>query len=821
MSAERKTSAPAAPLSLPSGADSPMDSARDSARDTSPALKLRGGAPDSNPSESKGPGRKLSGLSVADAPRQQQQRFPPTADDEEEMDHKLAQKLGISDSASDGPVSPSRTSFSYAMHPGILKHSEYLPDNQAADGHQQPAAGTPLTPGSVTSLSPTSPFSLGSATSHATSQGSEPRRKVSIAESHAPPSKKMSVASYVSCNSHQSAHHVKAAEHHHGDGRDGRPTENGKTPSIVENGIHKRRSCIEIVYNKVYPDRNIESSSWYLFCKKVRKKDEEAAADAWEPAHWQSVCPYPFCPTYRQFARLVGITLVVLLLWGAAFAVLGDTLAPGGDLFNLAVLTIAAHFGGWLMSLATMPALVGMLLVGILFQNVGLYTVSGDFVEVVSVVRKVALIIILTRAGLDLDPPALRRLLWTVLKIGLLPWLLECVVVAVTMYFFFGMPWIWGFMLGSAVAAVSPAVTVSCLFRLRARGYGTAKGIPTLIIAISGIDDAVSVAGFGIISSILFSHDSLLYQIVQGPLSVVMGLGFGVLWGILAKYVPERNDPFVVPLRVLMLFGGGLIAVLGSEAIGLGGAGPLAVVAAAFVSCYQWTQQGWEVDDNPVATAFEIFWMVFEPILFGLTGTMIKIDQLEPHVVGMVAGCLCIGFALRIVSTIPISYRSGLNTKEKVFVSLSLMAKATVQAALCTVPLDVIRESTDETTTSKESTELAHLFLTVCVVSILMTAPTIAILMTLLGPRLLTKTTVDPEFPENWRRHTRPSLRDISIINEGDEDDDDLGKLSRRSSRRTSASIKDSHSAKYDARSDVTPAAAAATPAPLTTTAVP
>lgn len=53
----------------------------------------------------------------------------------------------------------------------------------------------------------------------------------------------------------------------------------------------------------------------------------------------------------------------------------------------------------------------------------------------------------------------------------------------------------------------------------------------------------------------------------------------------------------MVPLRVLMLFGGGLIAVLGSEAIGLGGAGPLAVVAAAFVSCYSWTQQGWEVDD--------------------------------------------------------------------------------------------------------------------------------------------------------------------------------------------------------------------------------
>lgn len=124
-----------------------------------------------------------------------------------------------------------------------------------------------------------------------------------------------------------------------------------------------------------------------MFCKKVRKKDEEAAADAWEPPHWQAVCPYPFCPTYRQFARFLGLTLVVLLLWGSAYAVLGDTLAPGGPLFSLAVLTIAAHFGGWLISLTTLPALVGMLLVGILFQNVGLFELNGDFVEVVSVLR--------------------------------------------------------------------------------------------------------------------------------------------------------------------------------------------------------------------------------------------------------------------------------------------------------------------------------------------------------------------------------------------------------------------------------------------------
>jgi hypothetical protein len=57
------------------------------------------------------------------------------------------------------------------------------------------------------------------------------------------------------------------------------------------------------------------------------------------------------------------------------------------------------------------------------------------------------------------------------------------------------------------------------------------------------------------------------------------------------------SQPFVVPLRILMLFGGGLIAVLGSESVGYGGAGPLGCITAAFVSCYFWSKQGWEIED--------------------------------------------------------------------------------------------------------------------------------------------------------------------------------------------------------------------------------
>lgn len=289
------------------------------------------------------------------------------------------------------------------------------------------------------------------------------------------------------------------------------------------------------------------------------------------------------------------------------------------------------------------------------------------------------MVIILIRAGLDLDPNALKRLKFTTIKLGLIPWVVEAGVITITGYFFLNLPWSWALMLGVIIAAVSPAVVVPCLFRLRSRGYGVAKGIPTLIIAIAGIDDATSVAIDGIIKSIMFSNDSLTSQIIQGPVSIIGGIGFGVLWGIISNYAPEKFDPFVVPLRILMLLVGGLVSVFGSELIGYGGAGPLACVAAAFVSLVCWSRSGWEIDDNPAATAFEIFWMIFEPILFGITGAQIKINELDPQIVSIGIGCLVAGVVIRILATIVLGIGCKLNLKEKIFVSLALMAKATVQ----------------------------------------------------------------------------------------------------------------------------------------------
>ena len=115
------------------------------------------------------------------------------------------------------------------------------------------------------------------------------------------------------------------------------------------------------------------------------------------------------------------------------------------------------------------------------------------------VCRNVALVVILTRAGLGLDPVALKKLSWGVVRLAFLPCLVEAVTVAVASYLILGFPIAWGFMLGFVLAAVSPAVVVPSMLSLQHKGLGVAQGIPTLVIAAASIDDVLALSGFGVV----------------------------------------------------------------------------------------------------------------------------------------------------------------------------------------------------------------------------------------------------------------------------------------------------------------------------------
>lgn len=150
---------------------------------------------------------------------------------------------------------------------------------------------------------------------------------------------------------------------------------------------------------------------------------------------------------------------------------------------------------------------------------------------------------------------------------------------------------------------------------------------------------------------------------------------------MLCSYAPERNDPFLAPLRILLLLAGGMASVFGSELLGYGGAGPLGCVSAAFVALTFWSKQGWEVEENPAATCFEIFWMIFQPILFGVTGARVRINELDRNVLFLSIGILVAGTVIRILGTVLVGTGCNLNMKEKIFVAICWMCKAMVQVS--------------------------------------------------------------------------------------------------------------------------------------------
>ena len=148
----------------------------------------------------------------------------------------------------------------------------------------------------------------------------------------------------------------------------------------------------------------------------------------------------------------------------------------GGTLFSLLVMFVVSSIAGWLVTLVHLPPLLGMLLTGILLRNVPYIDVAkGVDPNWYSTTRTTALVVILLRACLGLNPEVLRQLSGMVFRLAMLPCLVETGAVTLAGHLMLGLPWAWAAMLGFALAAVSPAVVVSCLLSLQERGYGVVK----------------------------------------------------------------------------------------------------------------------------------------------------------------------------------------------------------------------------------------------------------------------------------------------------------------------------------------------------------
>merc|ERR1712156_419376 len=374
--------------------------------------------------------------------------------------------------------------------------------------------------------------------------------------------------------------------------------------------------------------------------------------------------------------------------------------------------------------------------------------------------RSICLAVILLMAGLELDPVALMKLSAMVVRATFIPCFVEAIMVAILSNLVLGLPWTVGFMLGFVLAAVSPAVIIPSLMSLSQRGFGVAKGIPTLVIAACSADDVVAISGFGIFFGLTFNASAPVWKLaLHGPIEVLIGLVFGVFWGVLAQWIPNKEHRHVEFFRWLVLLGGGLIALFGAHLIHYDGAGGLATIIMAFVAGMEWRKEGWG-DHNPVTKTFQRMWIILEPVIFALIGTEIQVDKINPNTLGLSVVVLVVALLIRMVGTYFAVCGGDLNVKEKIFMAFAWMPKATVQAALGPIFLDNVfkvpknlwdtpenkaawiasgRNETEWAPIGNEEEWLAmgNDILTLAVLSILITAPLGAVCILGLGPKLL------------------------------------------------------------------------------------
>uniref|UniRef100_A0A3Q4B919 Cation/H+ exchanger transmembrane domain-containing protein n=1 Tax=Mola mola TaxID=94237 RepID=A0A3Q4B919_MOLML len=445
-------------------------------------------------------------------------------------------------------------------------------------------------------------------------------------------------------------------------------------------------------------------------------------------------CPRP----HGLLGLLLTKACLFALLFGVVWSVTGSECLPGGNLFGIVILFICSVLGGKLVGMIQLPKLppfpplLGMLLAGLVLRNVP-YVTEAVVIHTrwSAALRNIALSIILTRAGLGLDPAvsALRRLKAVCVRLAVGPCVVEACIVAVVSHLLLDLPWVWGFILGFVLAAVSPAIVVPSMLLLQREGYGVQKGIPTLLMAAGSFDDILAITGFSTCLGIAFSKGSMWMNILKGLLEVVGGIIAGLVLGLFLCCLPSNDQDDLVLRRTFMLLGLSIFSVFFSHVIGFAGAGGLCTLVLAFLAAL-----GWNKDKAPVAAMVGRSWDVFQPLLFGLIGAEITVANLNPSTVGFGLACVCIGLVIRVLVTFLLVHFGGFNLKEKLFIAVAWLPKATVQAAIGSKALDMAREEGDETLI-----KFGLNVLTLAVLAILTTAPIGALGIGLAGPRLLAR----------------------------------------------------------------------------------
>ena len=357
-------------------------------------------------------------------------------------------------------------------------------------------------------------------------------------------------------------------------------------------------------------------------------------------------------------------------------------LERGFMLLSLALILLVGMSMGWFFKKLHLPSLTGMLITGIVLGPYVLNLIDGSILNISADIRKIALIIILTRAGLSLNMEDLKRVGRPAILMCFVPACFEVLGMVLLAPKILGISVLDAAIMGAVVGAVSPAVIVPKMLKLMDEGYGKKHSIPQLILAGASVDDVFVIVLFTAFTGLAQGNSISVASFVNIPISIVIGIAVGMLTGYGLAYFFEK-----VHLRdtakVIVVLAVSFILTSLEDAISV--YVPFAALIAIMAIGVALQKKRLHTAKN-LSAKFNKLWVAAEIMLFVLVGASVNINYAMKA--GLAAVILIILVLLfRMVGVYLCLLKTNLPRKERIFCMIAYTPKATVQAAIGGVPL--------------------------------------------------------------------------------------------------------------------------------------
>ncbi|MFR3493231.1 MAG: cation:proton antiporter [Blautia sp.] len=351
-------------------------------------------------------------------------------------------------------------------------------------------------------------------------------------------------------------------------------------------------------------------------------------------------------------------------------------------LLSIALILIVGMSMGWICQKCKLPSLLGMLATGVILGSYVLNLLDSSILGISSELRKIALIIILTRAGLGLDLSGLKKIGRPAVLMCFVPASFELLGMILIAPKLMGLSLLEAAIMGAVLAAVSPAVVVPRMVKLMDEGYGVKEGIPQLILAGASVDDVYVIVLFSTFVGMMQGEGASVLSFVNIPVSILLGIAIGLLIGFILAYFFKRVH-IRDTSKVLIILSISFLLVVLEDALTTAITFS-ALIAIMFIGIG--LQRNREVVAKRLSVKYGKLWVAAEVFLFVLVGATVNIGYLGK--VGVQALVVIIGaLAFRMLGVFVCLLGTRLKRKERLFVMMAYTPKATVQAAIGGIPL--------------------------------------------------------------------------------------------------------------------------------------